>query len=956
HHPPAQLCDLCLANLSAAAALYQADFLAGFTLADGPVFDDWQMFQTETLRQALVGALERLGQGYGRRRQWELALDYAKRWASIEPLHEAAHRLLMTLYALSDQRAAALAQYEQCHRLLAAELHVEPDPKTQTLYRHIRTGKLALEQELGLTPSQIKPFQVRQSPSHNLPHPTTSFVGREAELKTLLDQLSQPDCRLLNIVGPGGMGKTRLALHAARLLTQQSNPTFTDGVFMASLAAVPAGEQIPLVLAEAVGFPFSGPKASLDQLLSYLQAKKLLLLLDNFEHLAEDAALLVEMLQGLSEVKLLVTSRMRLNLYEEWLLDLSGLETPPPELPLVQALDYNAVRLFAQRARQMSPNFALTETNIGPVGEICRALEGLPLAIELAAALVRTHSCADIAQQIQQNLDFLSSSVRNLPDRQRSLRAVFDHSWQLLKPAEQAAFSRLSVFRGGFTVEAATAVTGVSNRALSKLVDQSLLQRGQGNRYDIHERLRQFGSEKLAGDRVYPAAHARYFADLLFQQEEAFINGDAAANDLVAKEIDNIRAAWHWAVRHSDDVVLDRLLGSFTAWCQEKGWFREGQSWLVQATEAIGPAARPSLLQGRLTEYLARFYDHLGQYTEAQRYAEASLDQFRHLAAPAHIASAQAVLGFALSALGDNLTAKTMLQESLHQFEQLGHSRGQAEVLYYLSFVATGLGDLAEGRRCVETSLSLYRQLGDWRNTARGLFLLGNYEIGAGHFAQALAYYEESKSLHQRLGHRVGVADCLKNEGLAAFFLGELDQAEQALQAALKLYTEFGDPNGVAGSSENLGRVIADQGNYLLAKTYLEQSLYDFQKIGATLRVGLGHGYLGYVLTELGEFEAAGPHFRQALELGLATKAVTNTLICLERMHLFWSARQMTGLAVETLAHVAAHISETYYRNRARQHLAALSRTVPAETFAALAAKGEATPLETLVAATLAAL
>jgi tetratricopeptide (TPR) repeat protein len=501
-------------------------------------------------------------------------------------------------------------------------------------------------------------------------------------------------------------------------------------------------------------------------------------------------------------------------------------------------------------------------------------------------------------------------------------------------------------------------VAGVSRRVLSNLVDKSLLQPNRQHRYEVHALLRQFGAEKLGGDSTTPAAHARYFANLLQRQEQAFINGGSAANELVAVEIDNIRAAWGWAVANTAEAVLARLLGTIAAWSEVRGWFREGQSWLAQALAAVEPASaeKDLLLRGRLEEHLARFHDHLGQYAEAQRHAEYSLAQFRRLEAPAHIAGAQAVLGFALSALGDNLTAKTMLQESLHLFEQLGHQRGQAEVFYYLSFIATGLGDLTEGLRCVEQSLALYRQLGDRRNTARGLFLLGNYQIGAGHFAQALAYYEESKALHRQLGHRVGVADCLRNEAHAAFFLGQLDQAEQVAQAALKLFTEFGDPNGVAGSLENLGRVAARRGDYRLAQTYLQQSISGFQKMGNALRATLGHSFLGNILAEQGEFEAARPHFREALELGLTAKAVTHVLICLAKMRHFLTAQNMTALAVETLAHVAEHLEEVYYRDQARQHLAVLSRTMPAETFTALVKKGQAASLETLVAATLAAI
>ena len=302
-------------------------------------------------------------------------------------------------------------------------------------------------------------------PDWNLPAPATRLVGREAELAALAQLLDDPTCRLLSLVGPGGIGKTRLAIEAACDLWQR----FADGVFFASLAGTSSSEFMVPAIAQAVALNFAGPADPRVQLANYLRNKQVLLLLDNLEHLLEGVDLLVEMLEETPGVKLLVTSRERLELQAEWVFEVQGL--PVPAEDEVERLEkYSAVQLFLQRTRQAQVAFELSTEDRAHVARICRLVEGMPLAIELAAAWVPVLSCAEIADEIARSIDFLTTTMRDVPERQRSIRAVFDHSWHLLSEEEQQVLRPMSIFRGGFTRQAAEAVAGAGLPLLSALL------------------------------------------------------------------------------------------------------------------------------------------------------------------------------------------------------------------------------------------------------------------------------------------------------------------------------------------------------------------------------------------------------------------------------------------------------------------------------------------------------
>lgn len=450
-----------LARLSEAVALYQGDFLEGFHVRNAPAFEEWALAQRERQRQRVLQALHVLVDAHIAQHAYAAGIEHCARLLQLDPWREDAHRRLMLLLASSGQPGAALAQYETCRRILDDELGVRPAPETTALYERLRVagaGRTTAPPEVAGAAPPPPPVEFRQALRPDLPSPFTAFVGRDAGLAQIRARLREPACRLLTLAGPGGIGKTRLALAAAADLRD----AFADGVYFVPLAPVSAPQHMAAAIAGALGYAQDqgDPTAVV---LRHLRGKTLLLVLDNVEHQLADVDLLLAILAAAPAVTLLVTSRERLALQAEHLLDVRGLPYPPATPDGAAA--YDAVRLFVDRARQARADFALSADNAPSIARICRLVEGMPLGLELAATWIRTHTCQEIATELADSLDFLATSLRDVPERHRSLRAVFDHSWHLLAPNERAILPQLAIFRGGFLLEAAHAVVGAPRAA-----------------------------------------------------------------------------------------------------------------------------------------------------------------------------------------------------------------------------------------------------------------------------------------------------------------------------------------------------------------------------------------------------------------------------------------------------------------------------------------------------------
>jgi len=439
-------CATCAGRLAQAVALYRGEFLAGLCLKDRPGFAEWSLVLQEALHRAAMEALAHLATHHQQAGNAAAAEAYLQRQVVLEPWCEAAHRQLMRLYAVGGRRSQAVAQYVQCHRALLEQLEMAPEPATVELVEAIRGGR------------PLNPLPAGRL--LNAPRRLVRLEGREEELARIGATLENPDCRLLTLVGMGGCGKTSLALQAAA----RQIGAFRDGACFCSFDLVRAGDSPAPVLAQALGLAdarVASCEEAQSQVRRFLWRKEMLLVLDNLEQLP-DANWVAQLLRDAPQIVILAASLHKLDIRGEWRIEVHGLGYPKPgaAVAAADAARYPAVRFFVERAAQARSGFALADENAAHVAAICRQVEGLPLALELAASWAGLLSCAEIADAIEAGLDFLSTQWSDIPDRQRSMRAAFDHSWSLLRADEQEAFACLSVFRGEFGHAAARGVVG----------------------------------------------------------------------------------------------------------------------------------------------------------------------------------------------------------------------------------------------------------------------------------------------------------------------------------------------------------------------------------------------------------------------------------------------------------------------------------------------------------------
>jgi predicted ATPase/class 3 adenylate cyclase len=538
------------------------------------------------------------------------------------------------------------------------------------------------------------PLRTLASRANNLPSPTTIFIGREQELAEIDRLLADPQCRLLTLTGPGGIGKTRLALAAAteQLEDARQDNRFANGIYFISLASLVSSEHIAPAIAEALQFSFYENSSPKKQLQDYLHHKKMLLILDNFEHLVQGGDLLSELLAGAPGLTILVTSRERLNLQGEWTLSVSGMQYPQTDTAALRenVESYTAVQLFLNSARRLNPAFAATQEEQRIIAQICRLLDGLPLGIELAATWTRVLTCQEIAAEIRKSLDFLSSNLRDRPARHHSLQAVFNHSWDLLTPREQVILEKLSVICGDFSREAAHSVASASLPALIALLDKSMLRLNDSGRYEIHMTIRQFLAQKLAEDEgqqeAAAAAHSLYFGGIAAKQKTR-LRGPAQKSALfeMAREIENIRVGWKTALIMQQDTLIENYMDSLYNFYWIRGWTQEGANTFRDAVSAVtgalnGPVGtvnreqkETDVLLGRIMAREGAFNYRLGLGGQSRRLLQESLNIFQRYNLISDMGYVFTYLGATAYLEGDNDAAEQLLQQSL-QYAQMTRS------------------------------------------------------------------------------------------------------------------------------------------------------------------------------------------------------------------------------------------------------------------------------------------
>lgn len=860
-----------VAQLETAVSLYQDDFLPDFYLPDSNPFNQWLGEQREALRQQMLTALTSLTAVYQDKHVLDKAELLARQLITLAPLHETGYRHLMQILVAQGQPSEALQLYETLENRLQVELMVPPAPETAAIAASIRDGLRAMKTKQAVSSTVLK-----TAVPHNLPSQTTPFIGRFTELAAVQELLCDPNVPLLTIIGPGGMGKTRLSLAVAEQIMASAPTTFPDGIFFISLARLHAVDQIMPALADVLSMPAhlwrDGNPAfaqahvepqQLNQLKRYWGAKKLLLILDNFEHLLEGAFIVTNLLQAAPHLTILATSRERLRLQGEQVFPIQGF-TAPSWHQVADVDDDAAGALFLQSARRVAPSFSLTEMDLPHLAQICQAVGGLPLGLELAASWVDMLPLATIASEIQEGIDFLETEVRDLADRHRSIRAVFDYSWQQLSLEQQQIFAQLAVFRGGFTREAAQAVAGASLRMLSTLVGKSLLQYRRGrDRYSFHMLLQQYGMEKLAKQQqtTKPTIwqrHSQYFCRWL-KTNEGHLKGarDLAMIAQIEADLSNIRLAWKTAVAERHITSVGQAIDGLFVYFVTHGRFLECID-LFQ--KAIPPLAQQQEESGqriyvRLKLYLSVLYLSLEQLEIAEESISELNDlinSLEEMGIQLHFVSAMHQVNIAKLHAHQQRTVigQKLLLEGLEQFEQLGDQFWIGHILLWLGRLAQDLGNHEDAQRWYTKSLALARTSGNQRQTAIAMTSLGWIARRMMDYEEARKRFDESIAFATANGDVWEMIRSIENQSYLSLFLGEFPRAIELLQRAIAESRHTGHSFGLVYGLVNLGIVNWLEGRVETAVSLLEQGYQAAQE----LRIS---GDIGYTLACLAETHAA---------------------------------------------------------------------------------------------------
>ncbi len=743
----------------------------------------------------------------------------------------------------------------QIAELLANCLDIPP--KERSTFVRVARGELSIDRlpppSKRVTPTSVSPAST--PPRTNLPVFPTPLIGRQREVEELSQLLRDPRCRLLTLVGPGGIGKTRLAIETA----SRVQDVYADGLYFVRLSPVNNPRFVVPVIADAIGFAFqsAGPTDPKTQLFSYLKEKQALLLMDNLEQLLTEPGIevLAELLANAPQVKLVATSRESLELQDEWVFEVQGL--PIPESQYAEGSAENtSVELFLQRARRAHVGFNATPGDYPAIVRVCQLVDGNPLGIELAASWVRTLSCDEIAREIERGLDFLSVSTRDLPARHRSMRAVFDQSWKLLTAEEQGVLFRLSVFRGGFRREAAEQVAEATVPVLSSLVAKSLIRRSGDGRYDLHELIRQYAAEQFAGrpeeQSATQARHGKYYLTY-FGQADGRLRSSAQRETLaeLTTELDNFRSAWAWSVTHGEFALIEQMMRTFWMLYDTRGWLLEGLDMLGRAISAL-EAAHGQLPSDRT-----------------------------HQIALGHILTSRGVLA---TRLGQQEQAQATLERSLEILRPLDEPRVLVETITFLGLVMEFTGNYPRASEFYTEGLEIATTVGDrWYAALCRLLLAGEGSLRLPTSKPENAH-EQLKSVvadWRLIGDPRLTAVALNNLSWMAVRLGRYDAAREALEESVLLNTSIGDRWNLGFAYRGLGLIAQAQGEHLQAVDIFRKSLDAFTEVGArqdAARVLVESSYSNFALGNDAEAERG---WREVLHITMETQG---TFVALESL------------------------------------------------------------------------
>ncbi|MGD8585588.1 MAG: tetratricopeptide repeat protein [Chloroflexota bacterium] len=927
------------ATLSEAVALYRGDFLEDVYVPDSQAFEQWAGQTRERLRRDALAALYQIGEYALDNKDYAQAELAARRQIAVDELHEVAYRQLMTALAASGQRNKALTEFAGLTQLLADELSIEPTVETAMLAEAIRQEQYDLEPELAPShhtipettsverpPELVLPNRVADDdsatfkylemisesgelaaddrillpadrygqslmgdrlagqqpaePPSNLPYELNRFVGRQEQLAAICGLFERESTRLVTLTGPGGVGKTRLAIRVA----SQLRPRFRDGVWLIELARLTNPILIAQLTVRTFGLVEEDRQTRMQTLVEYLRSRKLLLVLDNCEHLIEDVAQFAHsLLRAAPDLSILATSRESLGVEGETVWALPPLSAPDPvdEVTPEALSEYEATDLFLERASSVQPAFRANQQNAPAVAQVCAYLDGIPLAIELAAARLRALSVEDIVTRLDDRFRFLVGSRTSEP-RQQTLQALIDWSYDLLPKKERRLMRRLSVFAGGWSLPAAEDVCsgkGVEKGevldVLAQLVDKSLvvteLHKGI-IRYGFLETIRQYAVDRLekAGElSEYTEKHAQYYLRLARESYGKCWGRDQGLYlDRLESEHDNLRKAMeHLLDEDSTGEALLRMAGSLWRYWEVRGYINMGRYWITLALKENPNAStydRANALRG--AGILAR---QQGDYVEAKADHEESLALFRQLGPKYNLQIARQLdaLGEIEHYYGNYEQAITLHQESLALQQDLGDKEGVAASLAHLGVIARERGRYDEAEKLLQESLQLNRELGDRLRISVDLNNLGFVATRQCHYERALSYHHEAVQQYRDLNNKLGISESLLNMGDVAKNQGDFRLSLDFYNECLALKKELGDRRGIGRTNIRLATTALLQGDYQQARELAEESLDLFKELGIRRGVIVALRIGALVAVYEGDFELAGRLAQESLQI-----------------------------------------------------------------------------------------
>jgi predicted ATPase/DNA-binding SARP family transcriptional activator len=832
--------------LEEASGLYRHHFLAGFSLKDAHPFNDWAFAESEGLRKQLAGVLGRLSEEYcnqGRARQ---AIPHARRLVSLDPLEEASHRLLMQVYLQAGEHSAALRQYQACEQILRREMNLDPQPETRELYKRIRKREAA--------PVSKETQKESQAPPHNLPHQISTFIGRQKEQEDIAALLEKK--RLVTLVGAGGIGKTSLSLQVGKKLQKE----YSNGIWFIALDSLSDPALITQAAASIFEIREGGGRPLLDKLMDSLRTKTALLIFDNCEHLLSACAELISaLLSGCPGIKVLATSREILGIPGESVYTLPSLPLPEGEAQaLDQLAEFPSVQLFADRAALVQPSFRLTPENIRFVVDICRKVDGIPLAIELAAARVNILQVGEIIEQLQASFDLLASGSRSILPRHQTLKASLDWSWSLLNEPEQRFMRQLAVFAGGWTLESAQAVCDGNVLVLTDtLVKKSLImvnqETEQKTRYRFHEIVREYAHEKFvqsAGQEAVRDRHLKYFLEFSRKSEHE-LRGPTRVDwmEHLNDERNNLRTALHRAEKTDLEAGL-YMAGNLRQYWESSN-MHEGVDWcekLLHLPHAHSPARAHALLT------YAWLLTWLQDFTRSRAITEESLRLFRAEKNREGEIDALILMGNLEQFSDDLAAANKMFDQALQLSKEQNDSWRIATVYYYRGW------DNSDYRLKFanwEKAISMFRQIGDKISLANLLGLTGQFrvlngeiELGEKYLDEALQMWEANKRANIWENPRIA-------KSLIALVRGEYEQARRILEEVLTSAEQTGNRMSYLWGRVRLGFVALHAGDLMEARQILTESAQNFNRDGYTIGAIYALEGMAHYYATIGKYERA---------------------------------------------------------------------------------------------------